>query len=39
MLNLKTLLKSKKSVQIEFSEDEYKKLIELVFVGGMGFNT
>lgn len=33
MLNLKSLLKSKKSVQIEFNEDEYKKLIELVFVG------
>ncbi|HCS63072.1 MAG TPA: hypothetical protein DIW64_02725 [Cellvibrio sp.] len=33
MFNFKTLLKGKKSVQIEFSEDEYKKLIELVFVG------
>lgn len=33
MFNLKTLLKGKKSVQIEFSEDEYKKLIESVFVG------
>jgi|GEM_PF-2206278 len=32
MLNLKKLLKGK-SAQIEFNEAEYKKLIELVFVG------
>ena len=33
MLNLKSLLKGKKSVQIDFNEEEYKKLIELVFAG------
>ena len=33
MFNIKKLLKPNKTVHIEFNQEEYKKLIELVFVG------